>query len=127
MAADTTQLKRGTRVVLNTDLPGVPEGTGGKAGDAIGLALIRYRVSWDNGVEMLSVAHTKLVPEKEWDDYVAERDKAAEAAVAKAPATAATPSAADDGEGATAAAPADDRLAALLARSKAAKEKKLAG
>ena len=80
MATDTATLKKGTRVVVNTDLP-----------------------------------------EAEWEDFQANREQAEAAAAAKATATAEAPA---EGAGDGAAAPADDRLAALLARSKAARERK---
>jgi hypothetical protein len=128
--AETTLLKKKTRIVAGTDLPGVPEGTGGKVGTAIGLTkLTRYRVNFDNGVERMSVAAADLVREDEWDDVKAKREedarKAAEAPAEK-PAEAKAEPAGDDAGG-DAKPAVDDRMAALLARSKAAKEKKLAG
>jgi hypothetical protein len=132
VASDSTLLKKKTRIVAGTDLPGVPEGTGGKVGTAIGLTkLVRYRVTFDNGVERMSVVADDLVREDEWDDVKAEREEA-ERTAAEAPAAAPAESTADDGADgadgeAKATAPVDDRMAALLARSKAAKEKKLAG
>jgi hypothetical protein len=139
VASDSALLKKKTRIVAGTDLPGVPEGTGGKVGTAIGLTkLVRYRVSFDNGVERMSVVADDLVREDEWDDVKAEREEA-ERKAAEAPAAApAAPAESTDGDGdgdgdgagaggeAKAPAPVDDRMAALLARSKAAKEKKLA-
>lgn len=126
MATDTTTLKRGTRIVAATPLPGVPEGTGGKVGRSVGMSLVRYRVAFDNGTEMNSVAHTKLVPETEWDEVLAEREHAA--ARADAPTEAAPPATdvgdGDGGGGGGGGTPADDRLARLLARSKAARETK---
>ena len=121
---DTTDLAKGSRVVVTSDLPGVPEGTGGKLGDAVGLTLIRYRVDFDNGESLTSVAHTRLVAEKDWEDFQAERTAAAERAQEAEAAPAPVEEAAADGDGGGGAT--DDRLAALLARSKAAKEKKLA-
>lgn len=121
-------LKKKTRVVVAEDLPGVPEGTAGKVHRTIGLTLPRYRVSFDNGVDRMSVAHEQLVREGEWDDFKADRARKAEVAEASAsspPADAGEGAGGGDGGG-EAKAPADDRLAALLARSKAAKEKKLA-
>jgi hypothetical protein len=120
---DTTELKKGTRVVAVDDLPGVPEGTAGKLGDAVGLTLIRYRVDFDNGERLTSVTHTKLVPEKEWDDFKANREAAAEKAAEAAAAPAEAP-ADDGGDGGGSDGATDDRLAALLARSKAARERK---
>lgn len=121
MATDTATLKKGTRIVVNTDLPGAPEGTPGKVGRAVGMAITRYRVAFDNGTSFNSVAASKLVPEAEWEDFQANREQAEAAAAAKATATAEAPA---ESAGDGAAAPADDRLAALLARSKAARERK---
>ncbi|MCB1007166.1 MAG: hypothetical protein KDB35_23485 [Acidimicrobiales bacterium] len=120
MATDTATLKKGTRVVVNTDLPGAPEGSAGKVGRSVGMTLTRYRVAFDNGVSFNSVAASKLVAEDEWDDWQANREQAEADAAASASAAAEAPAEAADGDGA----PADDRLAKLLARSKAARERK---
>ena len=141
-----SEYKRGTRVVVTEDLPGVPEGTPGKCGRGIGFAIKRYRVRFDNGIEAISIAHGKLVPEDEWPQFLAKRARAeieaaqerarvAEARAAAAesrglpaasaeepaadasPESASTPSAEEepDDDG-------DPRLAALLARSKSARD-----
>lgn len=125
-APDTTTLKKGSRIVANTPLPGVPEGTAGKVGRSVGMTLVRYRVAFDNGTEMTSVAASKLVPEDDWDEFKANREReAAEAAERAArPPEAAAPAAAADAPAEGGGSPADDRLAALLAKSKAAREKK---
>ena len=123
-ATDTTTLKKGTRVVATTALPGVPEGTPGKVGHAIGMALVRYRVAFDNGAEKTSVANTKLVREGEWEDFRENREREAAQAAERALDAAEAPSAAAASGGGDDAPPVDDRLAALLARSKAAKAKK---
>lgn len=124
-ATDTTTLKKGTRIVATTPLPGVPEGTAGKVGRSVGMSLVRYRVAFDNGAEMTSVAASKLVAEDEWDDFRENRERAAAEAAGRAARPAEAPAAeapaADEAGGGS---PADDRLAALLARSKAAREKK---
>ena len=140
-----SEYRRGTRVVVNEDLPGVPEGTPGKCGRGLGFAIKRYRVRFDNDVEAISVAHSKLVPEDEWPQFLARRAReeieAAQerARVAEARAAAAEsrglPAASTDAPAAEPAAappapeaPADDdggadpRLAAILARSKSARE-----
>lgn len=126
-ATDTTTLKKGSRIVADTPLPGVPEGTAGKVGRSVGMTLVRYRVAFDNGTEMTSVAASKLVPEDDWDEFKETREReaaeAAERAARPAEAAGAAAPAADapdEGGGS----PADDRLAALLAKSKAAREKK---
>ena len=143
-----SEYKRGTRVVVTEDLPGVPEGTSGKCGRGLGFAIKRYRVRFDNGVEAISIAHGKLVPEDEWPQVLAKRARAEieaateRARVAEARAAAAesrglpAPSAdepADESAAEPATAPdaaekpaedadGDPRLAALLARSKSARD-----
>ena len=144
-----SEYRRGTRVVVNEDLPGVPEGTPGKCGRGLGFAIKRYRVRFDNDVEVISVAHSKLVPEDEWPQFLArrareeieaaqERARIAEARAAAAesrglPAASTDEPAAEPAEAAAADAPApeapaaddggaDPRLAAILARSKSARE-----
>ena len=66
MAPESSTLKKGTRVVLIADLPGVAAGTSGRVGRAIGFKTTRYRVSFDNGVESLSVPEGKLVSPAAW-------------------------------------------------------------
>ncbi len=144
-----SEYKRGTRVVVNEDLPGVPEGTPGKCGRGLGFAIKRYRVRFDNGVEVISVAHNKLVPEDEWPQFLArrareeieaaqERARIAEARAAAAESRGLPAGSTDEPAAEAAAAPAaeapqaeapaaddggaDPRLAAILARSKSARE-----
>ena len=121
MATETTTLKKGSRIVVTEALPGVPEGTPGKVGRSVGMHLTRYRVAFDNGTSFNSVAHTKLVPEGEWESFQEEREAAAAKAAAGQTEAAAPADATSEDVGA---APADDRMAKLLARSKAAREKK---
>ena len=47
-----TDFARKDRVVAAEDLPGVPEGTAGRVVMVTGLSWIRYRVGFDNGVEL---------------------------------------------------------------------------
>ncbi len=47
-----TEFARKDRVVAAEDRPGVPEGTGGVIVMVAGLTWIRYRVRFDNGVEL---------------------------------------------------------------------------
>jgi len=49
--ADTEYVRK-DRVVAATDRPGVPEGTPGVVVMVTGLSWIRYRVRFDNGVEL---------------------------------------------------------------------------
>ena len=142
-----SEYRRGTRVVVSEDLPGVPEGTPGKCGRGLGFAIKRYRVRFDNDVEVISVAHSKLVPEDEWPQFLAKRARAeieaaqerarlAEARAAAAesrglPAASTDEPPAEDTTVPPAPAPAepsgddgaaDPRLAAILARSKSARD-----
>lgn len=122
---DTTPLPNKTRVRVTSAMAGVPEGTAGSVQGTVGFALVRHRVAFDNGRFTTSVARDRLVLEDDWDEFVAAREQEAAAALEAA----AAPPVEAPGEEKPAgdAAPAvDDRLAALAARSKAAREKKAA-
>jgi len=122
MIKTETKYKKGTRVVVTQDIRGVPEGTPGNVRIPVGVTWLRYRVSFDNGADVGTVGHEKLVPEGEWENFKANRAQieadAAEAAKRKAEAPKADPTPAAGSSGG------DDRLAAMLARSKAAKAAK---
>jgi hypothetical protein len=110
-------------VVATTDLRGVPEGTSGQVRIPTGLTWQRYYVMFDNGINVGSVGHEKLVKEADWPQFQKDRARLAEeATAAEAKRKAEAPAPAVD------AAPAEgggaDRLAALLAKSKAAKSAK---
>ena len=47
-----TEFSRKDRVVAAEDLPGVPAGTPGVVVTVTGLSWIRYRVRFDNGIEI---------------------------------------------------------------------------
>ena len=47
-----TEFSRKDRVTAAQDLPGVPEGTPGRVVMGTGLSWIRYRVRFDNGLEL---------------------------------------------------------------------------
>ncbi len=57
-----TEFTRKDRVVAAQDLPGVPEGTPGEVIMVTGLSWIRYRVDFDNGIEMSLVDGRYLKP-----------------------------------------------------------------
>jgi hypothetical protein len=59
-------LRRHEKVRANIDLPGVPAGTRGKVLQATGLTWLRYRVLFDNGVEMGLLDGRHLVKAKEF-------------------------------------------------------------
>ena len=57
-----TEFRRKDRVVAAEDLPGVPEGTPGSVVMVTGLSWIRYRVRFDNGVEINLLDGRYLTP-----------------------------------------------------------------
>ena len=60
MPAATTEFRRKQIVVAREDLPGVPAGTTGIVLVSVGLTWERYRVRFDNGVEIGSIDVKKL-------------------------------------------------------------------
>ena len=62
-----TEYSQGDRVVAAEDRPGVPEGTPGRVVMVTGLSWIRYRVHFDNGVELslLDGRYLKPAPAKQ--------------------------------------------------------------
>jgi hypothetical protein len=58
--AATTEFRRKQIVVAREDLPGVPAGTTGTVLVSVGLTWERYRVRFDNGVEIGSIDAAKL-------------------------------------------------------------------
>jgi hypothetical protein len=61
------ELRRHEKVVAAVDLTGVPAGTPGKVTLVNGFAWIRYRVYFDNGVDMGSLDRSQLVPAADWE------------------------------------------------------------
>jgi hypothetical protein len=100
-------LKRGQKVRLVDDLPGVPAGTQGKVSVANGFTWLRYWVRFNNGMVVGHVDHEKLVPAKDYERFLAARDreaieadKAAELAALEAERAASeTPAETSDGAG----------------------------
>jgi len=60
--ADQLDLDRHDKVVSTVDLPGVPAGTKGKVILANGFNWLRYRVRFDNGVELGDLDGRHLEP-----------------------------------------------------------------
>jgi hypothetical protein len=123
-AAVKARYKKGTRVVAIVDLKGVPEGTPGKVDVNAGLTWVRYWVTFDNGVRMGTVGHEKLVRERDWDEFLIDRERLAAEAEERTAREATEKAARAEATVPADEAPADDRLAALLAKSKAAKQAK---
>jgi len=128
---NTGELKRKSKVRAFTPLPGVPEGTTGIVTLVNGWdPWIRYRVLWQNGVDLGAINREHLVPAKQYEEMVEKRRRAIEsgafdqAEVAGEAAAEDSGTAAASGEGATVngvAIPAH-----LLERSRAARQR-LAG
>ena len=63
-------LKRRSKVVAFSELPGVPEGTAGKIALVAGFdRWIRYTVLFDNGVVLGSINREHLAPAKRYEQY----------------------------------------------------------
>ena len=69
--------KRGQKVRLLDDLPGVPAGTSGKISLANGFAWIRYWVRFSNGMVVGHVDHEKLVRAKDYERFLVAREREA--------------------------------------------------
>jgi hypothetical protein len=132
MAATTefsTTFGKGDRVVLNRDLPGLPEGTGGKVKLASGLTWQRYWVDFDGRGWVGSVSAVDLVAAREWERFKRHREEEARRA-AEAPEVqeaAAAPAAETEATGAAAGGAASRIPAHLLERSRAARARKTGG
>jgi len=63
---EAIELRRHEKVRANIDLPGVPAGTKGKVLQKTGVTWIRYRVLFENGVEVGLLDGRHLVPAKEF-------------------------------------------------------------
>ncbi len=69
--------KRGQKVKVVDDLPGVPAGTVGKISVANGFTWIRYWVRFANGEVVGHVDHDKLVRAKHYERFLVARDREA--------------------------------------------------
>lgn len=104
-------------------LPGVPQGTSGRVLLVDGFAWTRYRVLFDNGVDVGSLDGSSLARPRDYEAALDRRARAAEAEMSAATA------AADDGGGAGPAVGGEKSVngvvvpAALLERSKRARER----
>lgn len=66
-------LKRKQKVVATTDLPGVPEGTHGKVLLVNGFEWVRYRVLFDNGIDLGTLDRKYVGTPDEYEDLVRRR------------------------------------------------------
>jgi hypothetical protein len=117
------EFRRNEKVRTLDPLPGVPAGTQGRVYLVDGFAWTRYRVLFDNGVDVGSLDGTSLARPKDYEAALARREAAAAAQEAAT-------TAASDGDGDAAAAAGGDKTvngvvvpALLLDRSKRARER----
>ena len=71
--------KRNDKVKALEDLPGVPAGTRGRIYLVNGFTWTRYRVLFDNGVDIGSIDGSVLVAPKEYEAALRRRDEAVHA------------------------------------------------
>lgn len=117
------RFRKGEVVKVLDPLPGVPQGTRGRIYLIDGFTWTRYRVLFDNGVDIGSLDGSVLARPKQYDEALARRDAAAKAAAADGDeAAAAAPSA---GEGGTPAASGDAGTPASGGEGKSAGGKKI--
>jgi hypothetical protein len=95
------RFRRGETVKTLDALPGVPEGTRGRVELVAGFAWTRYRVLFENGVDVGSLDGSTLARPKQFDEALARRADAAEAEEAAAEESEASDGAAAAGEGKT--------------------------
>jgi hypothetical protein len=117
------EFRRGETVRTLDALPGVPQGTAGRVYLVDGFAWTRYRVLFDNGVDVGSLDGTSLARRKDYEAALRRREQAAVGAEAAASDTG------GDGEAAAAGGGGDKTVngvvvpALLLDRSKRARER----
>lgn len=75
LQADT--FKRGTKVRLVDDVAGYEAGTSGKIALANGVTWKRYWVRMSNGSAVGHVSHSSVVKAKDYDTFLASRDREA--------------------------------------------------
>lgn len=78
------EFKRGETVKALDPLPGVPAGETGRVYLVGGFTWTRYRVLFDNGVDIGSIDGSKLARPRDYEDALARREAAAQQAEAAA-------------------------------------------
>jgi hypothetical protein len=95
------RFRRGETVKTLDALPGVPQGAKGRVELVDGFAWTRYRVLFENGVDVGSLDGSALARPKQFDEALARRAAAVQAEAATAEAEDAGAGAAAAGEGKT--------------------------
>jgi hypothetical protein len=79
--AVATTFRRNEKVRALDDLPGVPQGMTGRVELVAGFTWIRYRVAFDNGVDLGSIEGRHLARAKQYEAALRQREEAASAPV----------------------------------------------
>lgn len=79
-AATSDRFRKGETVRTLGPLPGVPKGTRGRVYLVDGFAWTRYRVLFDNGLDIGSLDGTALARPEQYDEALERRERAAGAA-----------------------------------------------
>lgn len=74
--AIATEFHRNEKVKALDDLPGVPQGTQGRVELVAGFTWTRYRVAFDNGVDLGTIDGSKLASAKQYKAALAARERA---------------------------------------------------
>lgn len=83
-AATIDRFRKGETVRTLDPLPGVPQGTEGRVYLVNGFAWTRYRVLFDNGLDVGSLDGATLARPKQYEEALERRERAAETAEAEA-------------------------------------------
>jgi hypothetical protein len=117
------EFRRNETVRALDALPGVPQGTTGRVYLVDGFAWTRYRVLFSNGVDVGSIDGSSLARPQDYEDALARREQAAQAAEAVAGAAEGDGDVAADGGGGDKTVNGVVVPALLLDRSKRARER----
>ncbi len=117
------EFKRNETVKTLDALPGVPKGTGGRVYLVDGFAWTRYRVLFDNGIDVGSLDGTTLARPRDFEAALERREQAAVQAEAAVGAETADEGAAEGGGGGDKTINGVVVPALLLDRSKRARER----
>ena len=72
--AIATEFRRNEKVKALDDLPGVPQGTRGRVQLVAGFSWIRYRVAFDNGVDLGSIDGSRLSRANQYEAALRQRE-----------------------------------------------------
>lgn len=82
--AIATEFHRNDKVKALEDLPGVPQGTRGRVELVAGFTWTRYRVAFENGVDLGTIDGSRLAKAKQYEAALVERERGASTALEEA-------------------------------------------